>query len=109
MNFYLLNKSTYTGKTSISSNSNATSSSKTKTPLTMNIDKNSKWIVTGNSTLSKLNLAKGGQVVDSKGRKVTIKVNNKVVQKGTSPYTVTVKDDFSNKVSTNSNNKLSKL
>lgn len=108
LNLYLLNKSTYTGKTSIVTNSNASSSSKTKTPLTMNISKNSKWVVTGNSTVSKLNLAKGGKVVDSKGRKVTIKANGKVVQKGSSKYTVTVKDSFSTKVTTNSNNKITK-
>lgn len=108
LNFYLLNKSTYTGKTSITTNANASSSSKTKTPLTVNIDKNSKWIVTGNSTVSKLNLAKGGKVVDSKGRKVTIKANGKIIQKGTSKYTITVKDSFSTKVTTNSNNKLTK-
>lgn len=108
LNFYLLNKSTYTGKTSIAANTYASSSSKSKTPLTMNISKNSKWVVTGNSTVSKLNLAKGGKVVDAKGRKVTIKANGKTVQKGTSPYTVTVKGSFSTKVSTNSNNKLTK-
>lgn len=104
LDFYLLNKSTYTGKTSLTSNS----SSKTKNPLTINIDKNSKWVVTGNSTVSKLNLVKGGKIVDSKGRKVAIKVKGKTVQKGTSPYIITVKSSFSTKVTTDSNNKLTK-
>ncbi len=56
-NIKLLKNSTYTGTTSIISNKYA--SSKSKTPLTMNITSNSKWIVTGNSRVTNLNVAKG--------------------------------------------------
>ena len=96
-NIKLLKNSTYTGTTSIISNKYA--SSKSKTPLTMNITSNSKWIVTGNSRVTNLNVAKGGKVIDIKGRKVTINKNGKTVQKGNSPYTITVTGTFS----TNSN------
>ena len=65
----------------------------------MNITSNSKWIVTGNSRVTNLNVAKGGKVIDIKGGKVTINKNGKTVQKGNSPYTITVTGTFS----TNSN------
>lgn len=94
-NVKLLKNSVYTGKTSIVANSYA--SSKAKTPLTMNISNSSKWVVTGNSTVTNLSVAKGGKVVDAKGRKVTIVENGKTVQKGSSPYKITVKGAFSEK------------
>ena len=62
----------------------------------MNIDNNSKWVVTGNSTITNLNLAKGGKIVDKDGKTVTIVANGKTVQKGTSTYTVTVTGSFTN-------------
>ena len=56
-------------------------------------------MVTGNSRVTNLNVAKGGKVIDIKGHKVTINKNGKTVQKGNSPYTITVTGTFS----TNSN------
>ena len=93
-NVKLTDDSTYTGKTSIVANKYATSSSKSKTPLTISVGSNSKWIVTGNSTVTNLNLVDGGEIVDSQGNKVTIIANGKTVQKGTSSYAVTVKGSF---------------
>lgn len=93
-NVKLTNNSTYTGKTSIIANKYATSSSKSRAPLTINVDSNSKWVVTDNSTVTNLNLANGGKIVDSQGNKATIVANGKTVQKGTSSYTVTVKGSF---------------
>ena len=91
-NVKLTDDSTYTGKTSIVANKYATSSSKSKMPLAISVGSNSKWIVTGNSTVT--NLADGGEIVDSQGNKVTIIANGKTVQKGTSSYAVTVKGSF---------------
>lgn len=105
LNFYLLNGSTYTGKMKILANKHATSSTKTKSPLTVNIDKDSKWVVTGNSTIANLNLANGGKIVDSDGNTVTIIANGKTVHKGSSKYTVTVTGEFSTQVTTTKNNK----
>ena len=95
-NINLLDNTVYTGKTKIVANKYATSSSKSKSPITMTISSNSKWVVTGNSTVTNLNLANGGQIVDSQGHKVTIIANGKTVQKGTSSYTVTVTGSYSN-------------
>ena len=93
-NVKLTDGSTYTGKTSIVANKYATSSSKSKMPLAISVGSNSKWIVIGNSTVTNLNLADGGEIVDSQGNKVTIIANGKTVQKGTSSYAVTVKGSF---------------
>lgn len=92
-NVKLLKNSTYTGKTSIITNKYA--SSKSKNSLIMNVSSNSKWIVTGNSRVTNLNVAKGGKIIDAKGRKVTIIENGKTVQKGNSPYKITVTGTFS--------------
>ncbi|KRL64045.1 hypothetical protein [Lactobacillus psittaci] len=109
LKLYLLKNSTYTGKTTITSNSKATSSSKTKAPITINIAKGSKWVVTGNSTVSNLNVEAGAKIVDKSGKTVTI-VNSagKTLVKGSSKYKITVKGSYSKKVTTSSANKLSK-
>ena len=53
------------------------------------IDKNSKWIVTGNSTVT--NLYNAGTIEDTNGKTVTIKgTDGKTYVKGNSSYTVTV-------------------
>lgn len=55
------------------------------------IDKNSTWIVTGNSTLTTLNNA--GTIKDNKGKTVTIQsTDGTVYVKGTSEYTITVEN-----------------
>lgn len=109
LKLYLLKNSTYTGKTSIPTNSKATSSSKTSAPITINLTKGSKWVVTGNSTVSNLNVEAGAKIVDNSGKTVTI-VNSagKTLVKGTSKYKITVNGSYSKKVTTSSANKLSK-
>lgn len=109
LNLFLLNGSTYTGQTSIKTNSKAKSSAKTKSPITLNLAKNSKWTVTANSTVSNLNVASGAKIVDKSGKKVSIvNENGKVLVKGTSKYKVTVTGTYSKTVKTSSANKLSK-
>ncbi|MDO4853845.1 MAG: adhesin [Coriobacteriia bacterium] len=102
---YVLNKSTWTGAASITENS-ASDKSTSKTPLTINVDSTSTWTVTGNSTVSKLNVAKGGKVVDSDGKTVSIVANGKTVVKGDSDYTVTVTGSYSTKVKTSDANEV---
>ncbi|KXT76966.1 adhesin [Streptococcus sp. DD12] len=105
LDLYLLDGTTYTGSTMISQN--ATNTSPTTSPITVNIDGKSKWVVTGDSTISNLNLAKGGQVVDSDGKTVTIVANGQTVVKGESDKTVTVTGTYSTTVTTSENNALS--
>lgn len=94
VNMFLLFKTKYTGSTSGTVN--------------MNISKNSKWVVTGNSTVKNLNVADGGQIVDKDGNTVTIKVNGVTKVKGDSDYTVTVTGSYSTTVTTTSVNQTSK-
>ncbi len=102
---YVLNKSTWTGAASITENS-ASDKSTSKTPLTINVDSTSTWTVTGDSTVSKLNVAKGGKVVDSDGKTVSIVANGKTVVKGDSSYTVTVTGSYSTKIKTSDANEI---
>ncbi|MFC2662715.1 MAG: hypothetical protein ACFNYI_06130, partial [Eubacterium sp.] len=106
VNLYLLKGTTYTGKTVKKTNSSA-SSSKSGT-INVNLDKNSKWVVTGNCTVSNLTAADGSKIVDKNGKTVTIKVNGKTVVKGTSSYTVNVSGKYSTTLKTTSSNTTSK-
>ncbi len=102
---YVLNSSTWSGAASITENS-ASDKTTSKTPLTVNVDSSSTWTVTGNSTVSKLNVAKGGKVVDSDGKTVSIVVDGKTKVQGDSEYTVTVTDSYSAKVKTSDANEI---
>lgn len=105
LNYSLLKGTTYTGSTKISTNSVNTSPS--TSPITVNIDKNSSWVVTGDSTVSNLNAESGAKIVDKDGKTVTIIANGKTVVKGTSSYTITVTGSYTNTVTTSDSNTLS--
>ena len=88
LDFYILDGSTLTGAVR-DDESNAGNGGDGYANLYISAD--SKWIVTGDSTLSAL--ACEGTVVDDQGRAVTIKDNSgNVLVQGTSEYTVTVED-----------------
>ena len=105
LNLYLLKNTVYTGATSISTNS--VNKSVAKAPITVNLDSTSKWIVTGNSTVTNLNAASGASIVDKQGKSVSIIANGKTVVSGNSAFTVTVKGNYLTTVTTDSNNALS--
>ena len=104
VNLYLTRSSTWTGATTIEENANGTTSD---SPITINIDKTSKWVVTKDCTVSNLNVARGGEIVDANGKTATIVANGKTVVKGTGDITVTVTGSYSTTVTTTSANKLS--
>ena len=104
VNLYLTKNSTWTGSATIENNSAGTTS---KSPLTVNVDKSSKWVVTKSTTVSNLNVENGGKVVDSNGKMVTIKVNNKIQVKGNSEVVVTVTGKYSDTIKTSSKSSLS--
>lgn len=105
LDMYLLGSSVYTGSTSISENSVNTEVA--SAPITINVDSTSSWIVTGNSTVTNLNAESGAQIVDERGKTVTVVVNGETVVNGTSDYTVTVLGKYSTSVTTDSSNQLS--
>jgi hypothetical protein len=104
VDLYLLEGTSWTGAASISTNANGATSA---SPLTVNVDASSTWVVTGNSTVSNLNVASGGKVVDSSGKTVTIVANGQTVVSGDSAYTVTVNGSYGTTVTTSDANKLS--
>ena len=110
----LFDSSTWTGAAEIVSNtagsSGSTSSSGSggssgsgsvsATPISVNVDGSSTWVVTGDTTVSELNVAEGGKVVDAQGRTVTIKSGGSAVVEGTSDITVTVSGAYGTTVET---------
>ncbi|KAB8295658.1 beta strand repeat-containing protein [Bifidobacterium avesanii] len=98
VDLYLLEGSTWTGSASIAENASAASGSTSEAPITVNVDATSTWVVTGDTTVSALNVASGGRVVDASGRTVTIVAGGKTVVSGTSGITVTVTGAYSTSV-----------
>lgn len=94
---YLLEGTTWSGTTSIVENS---AGSTVDEPITVNVDGTSTWTVTADCTLSNLNVADGGAVVDADGNTVTIVAGGETVVEGTSDITVTVTGAYSTEVST---------
>lgn len=102
---YLLDGTTWTGAASIEENS--VNTNKTDAPITINVSSDSKWVVTGDSTVTNLNVQDGGQVVDSDGKTVTIVADGKTVVDGDSDYTVTVTGSYGTDFTTDDDNALS--
>ena len=100
----LLEGSTWTGSAEITENSAGSTSD---APITVNVDGTSTWVVTADTTVSALNVADGGKVVDSSGKTVTIKANGKTVVSGDSDLTVTVTGSYGTTVEAGSDTELS--
>ena len=98
---YLLDGTTWTGATSIEENANGSTS---EAPVTVNVDSTSTWVVTGDCTVSALNVADGGKVVDANGNSVTIVANGKTVVQGDSSIKVTAEGSYSTIVQTSDTN-----
>lgn len=103
-NVYLLDGTTWTGATAIEDNANGSTS---EAPLTVNVDGTSSWVVTDSCTVSNLNVAGGGRVVDSQGRTVTIVADGQAVVQGDSDLTVTVAGSYGTTVSAEDETELS--
>lgn len=95
LDLYLQDSTTYTGAITIEENANGTSDG---SGITVNVDSGSTWVVTGDSTVTNLNVADGGKVVDESGNTVTITANGSTAVEGTSSVTVTVTGSYSTTV-----------
>jgi hypothetical protein len=87
VDLYLLEDSTWTGAASVSDNEAGADTS--ETPLTVNVGAGSTWEVTSDSTVSSLNVAEGGNVVDADGKTVSVIVDGETVVAGDGDVTVT--------------------
>lgn len=102
LDLYLLDGTTYTGAMTIEENDAAEDT--TESPITVNVDGTSAWIVTKDTAISNLNAADGAKIVDADGNTVTIVANGETVVKGSGDVTVTVTGSYSNTVTTSSAN-----
>lgn len=75
--------------------------------ITVNLDQDSTWVVTGDTTVFALNAEDGAQIVDEDGKTVTIIADGTTVVKGDSDLTVTVTGSYSQNVTTSEANTLS--
>ena len=105
LNLYLLDGTTYTGAMTITEN--ATNTNATDEPIIVNIDTDSTWIVTEDTTISALNAEDTSSIVDENGKSVTIIANGETIVKGDSSITVTVEGEYSDSVSTSEINEVS--
>ncbi len=105
LDLYLLDGTSYTGAMEITEN--AVNTDVKESPITVNLDSESVWTVTGDSTITNLNAEEGAQIVDADGNTVTILVNGETVVEGTSAYTITVTGSYTNEVSTDEDNEIS--
>ena len=106
VDLYLLDGTTWTGAASITENSAASDSSTSDAPITVNVDGSSTWVVTEDTTISALNVASGGRIVDENGDTVTIVANGTTVVTGDSDVTVTVTGEYSTTVNAGSDTQL---
>ena len=96
--FFLLDGSTWEGASDIVDNAKASTNAE---HLNVYIDSTSEWIVTKDSTVSNLDLAKGGKLVDKQGKAVKVAdADGNVLVEGASDIMVYVNDVFSTSVST---------
>ena len=91
-NVYLTDSTTWTGAASIIENDNGSTQD---SPVNINVDSTSTWVVTEDSTVSNLTVADGGKVVDEDGNAVTIVADGETVVQGDSDLTVTVNGTYS--------------
>ena len=104
LNLFLTQGTTYTGYTTISTNS--VNSNPSDSPLTINLDSTSTWILTKDSTITNLNMQDGAKLVDSEGKTVTIIANGQTVVSGDSSLTLTVTGSYSTSYTTSDANTL---
>ncbi len=104
LDMYLLEATTYTGAAVISAN--AVNTDQSLAPITINIDSTSKWVVTGDSTVTNLNAESGASIVDAGGNTVSIVTDGTTAVDGASAYSVTVTGSYSTSLTTDSSNQL---
>lgn len=98
LEFFLLAGSSWKGASSIDSNTTGETS---KMNLTVSIDSTSSWMLTGDSTVSNLNLETGGKLVDEDGNAVKIvDADGNTLVDGASDVEVKVTGNFATTVTT---------
>lgn len=103
LDLYLLDGTTYTGQIQSVANAGGQNTD-TTSPIIVNLDATSTWVVTGDTTLFALNAEDGAKIVDESGKTVTIVADGNTVVKGDSDVTITVTGTYSDTVETSDAN-----
>ena len=106
LDLYLLDGTSYTGQIQSVANAGSTADASAAT-ITVNLDQDSTWVVTGDTTVFALNAEDGAQIVDEDGKTVTIIADGTTVVKGDSDRTVAVTGSYSQTVTTSDANEIS--
>ena len=106
LDLYLLDGTSYTGQIQSVANAGSTADASAAT-ITVNLDQDSTWVVTGDTTVFALNAEDGAQIVDEDGKTVSIIADGTTVVKGDSDRTVTVTGSYSQTVTTSDANEIS--
>ena len=106
LDLYLLDGTSYTGQILSTANAGSTAGASAAT-ITVNLDQDSTWVVTGDTTVFALNTEDGAQIIDEDGKTVTIIADGTTVVKGDSDLTVTVTGSYSQTVTTSDANEIS--
>lgn len=104
LDLYLLDQTSWSGAAVVEENASGSTSDDV---ITVNVGSDSTWVVTADSTVTNLNVADGGQVVDAEGKTVTIVANGSAVVEGDSDLTVTVTGSYGTEVTTSDANEVS--
>ncbi len=119
LDLYFLDGTTYTGQIQSVANAGGQNDSaanagdqndsvtNANATVTVNLDQDSTWIVTGDTTVFTLNAEDGAQLVDADGKTVSIVADGSTVVKGDSDLTVTVTGSYSQTVTTSEANEIS--
>lgn len=89
------------------SNDAGSTSDASAATITVNLDQDSTWVVTDDTTVFALNAEDGAQIVDEDGKTVTIIADGTTVVKSDSDLTVTVTGSYSQTVTTSDANEIS--
>lgn len=121
LDLYFLDGTTYTGQIQSVANAggqndsaanagdqnDSVTNANANATVTVNLDQDSTWIVTGDTTVFTLNAEDGAQLVDADGKTVSIVADGSTVVKGDSDLTVTVTGSYSQTVTTSEANEIS--
>lgn len=107
LDLYLLSGTRYTGQILSTANAEGQNTDTAASTITVNLDQDSTWVMTGDTTVFALNIEDGAQIIDEDGKTVSIVADGSTVVKGDSDLTVTVTGSYSQTVTTSEANEIS--
>ena len=107
LDLYFLSGTRYTGQILSTANAEDQNTDTAASTITVNLDQDSTWVMTGDTTVFALNAEDGAQIIDEDGKTVSIVADGSTVVKGDSDLMVTVTGSYSQTVTTSEANEIS--